>query len=106
MGLFSSNKKMSTSDRADDLFKAGEAAFEKSDYGKAAAFYKKAAELGRAQSMSYLAYCYRFGKGVPENAKEAFPGIKRLTAAAEAPTPGILALCITMTRLTAQPTMR
>ncbi len=72
MGLFLSDKKMSKSDRADDLFKAGEAAFEKSDYGKAAAFYKKAAELGHAQSMSYLAYCYRFGKGVPENAKEAF----------------------------------
>lgn len=52
---------------AEEFFKAGEAAHEKEDYVTAASFYRKAAELGHAESMSYLAYAFRFGEGVEED---------------------------------------
>lgn len=65
MGLFSSPK------NADKLFDAAEAAHEKGNYRKAAELYEKAADLGHVLSMIYLAYSYRFGEGVPEDAKEA-----------------------------------
>ena len=65
MGLFSSPK------NADKLFDVAEAAHEKGNYRKAAELYGKAADLGHVLSMIYLAYSYRFGEGVPEDAKEA-----------------------------------
>ena len=56
---------------AEAFFVKGELAYKTKDYSKAAEYYKKAAELGHAQSMCYLAYSYRFGEGVEENADTA-----------------------------------
>lgn len=71
MGLFSSGKKSSKNNSADELFAAAEAAHEKDNYKKAAELYRKAADLGHVMSMVYLAYSYRFGEGVREDANEA-----------------------------------
>lgn len=70
MGLFSS-KKSSPSNNADALFEAAEQAYNRKNYVKAADLYRKAANLGHARSMSFLAYAYRFGEGVREDHEEA-----------------------------------
>lgn len=76
MGLFSSDNK-AAGGSAEELFEAGDKAYENKDYVKAAQFYKKAAELGHVKAMSFLAYAYRFGEGVKENPEEAFYWYKK-----------------------------
>ena len=93
MGLFSSDNK-AAGGSAEELFEAGDKAYENKDYVKAAQFYKKAAELGHVKAMSFLAYAYRFGEGVKENPEEAFTGTKRRIRAGKNMMPETSAVCI------------
>ena len=77
MGIFSHGKNRTKDLSADELFSAAEQAYEKKDYRKAAELYRKAADLGHVLSMTYLAYSYRFGDGVREDANEALKWYQR-----------------------------
>lgn len=93
MGLFSSDNK-AAGGSAEELFEAGDKAYENKDYVKAAQFYKKAAELGHVKAMSFLAYAYRFGEGVKENPEEAFYWYKKTYQSGKNMMPETSAVCI------------
>ena len=64
-------------DEVEEIFNQGVKEYNSKNYSKAFLLFKKAADLGHADSQNHIGYCYKYGLGVSKDLSEAVNWYKK-----------------------------